>query len=138
MTELARGIQILQGPPGTGKTHTLLGIVSALYNHIRLAKDNYKKYIMICTPSNCAIDEIIVRLKINGLYGSTEKNIKPKIVRVGILDKNSSDIVKKTSLDYIVSKYIYKKERMIVDEDAIKKELKRIRDKMNKIDLEIE
>ena len=39
---------------GTGKTHTIHGIVSMICET--------KKRILVCTPSNSAIDEIVLRL----------------------------------------------------------------------------
>lgn len=53
-------IQLIQGPPGTGKTHTLIGIIKHFYTHwqdtSRLPK------VLICAPSNGAIDEVTKRL----------------------------------------------------------------------------
>lgn len=56
--ETASRIQLFQGPPGTGKTHTILGIVSMLIC------SGAQKKILICTPSNKAIDEIVMRLSL--------------------------------------------------------------------------
>ncbi|SOV24079.1 conserved Plasmodium protein, unknown function [Plasmodium sp. DRC-Itaito] len=77
-------ISLIQGPPGTGKTKTVIGIVSVLYALIN--KKNYekdkkkkdlsyneqndsskKKKILICSPSNSAIDEIAKRILNEGL-----------------------------------------------------------------------
>ncbi len=55
------GIVLLQGPPGTGKTSTLIGLVAAQYAYLKKIKDNRK--IMICAPSNAAIDHITKRLQ---------------------------------------------------------------------------
>lgn len=43
---------LIQGPPGTGKTHTLNAIVSMLVS-------SGVKKILVCAPSNAAIDEIV-------------------------------------------------------------------------------
>ena len=57
---------LIQGPPGTGKTHTIKGIISMLSH-------SCSKKIMVCAPSNAAIDEIITRLiSRGGLIGSKE------------------------------------------------------------------
>jgi Cdc6-like AAA superfamily ATPase len=58
-------IMLIQGPPGTGKTHTITGIISML-----LSCD--VKRIMVCAPSNAAIDEIISRLGQKGFIGSPD------------------------------------------------------------------
>ena len=42
---------------GTGKTHTIKGIISMLNYSLK----NFKK-ILVCAPSNAAIDEIVTRL----------------------------------------------------------------------------
>jgi len=93
------GICLLQGPPGTGKTHTLVGIVSGIYHYLKTSKATHRKYIMICTPSNAAVDEIILRIQTNGLYGENGEVIRPNIVRVGILDKEPHELVKKCALE---------------------------------------
>lgn len=61
-----RGIVLLQGPPGTGKTSTLMGLLSAQYEYLKKTKDDRK--IMICAPSNAAVDHIVKRLKNEGLF----------------------------------------------------------------------
>jgi superfamily I DNA and/or RNA helicase len=48
--------------PGTGKTHTITGIVSMLLT-------SGVKKLLICAPSNAAVDEIISRLSNTGLIG---------------------------------------------------------------------
>jgi len=59
-------IMLIQGPPGTGKTHTIIGIISMIMS-TRLA--NSKQKIMVCAPSNAAIDQIIIRIVEKGLIG---------------------------------------------------------------------
>jgi senataxin len=56
-----KGIVLLQGPPGTGKTSTLLGLLAAQYEYLNKIGD--KRKIMICAPSNAAIDHITKRLR---------------------------------------------------------------------------
>lgn len=43
------------------------------------------KRILICAPSNAAVDELVLRLK-NGVIGHGGKLIKPGIVRLGRSD----------------------------------------------------
>ena len=60
---------LIQGPPVTGKTHTIKGIISMLNSCIR----NSRK-IMVCAPSNAAIDEIVTRIiSKGGLLGQNEQ-----------------------------------------------------------------
>jgi superfamily I DNA and/or RNA helicase len=53
--------------PGTGKTHTITGIISML-----LSSD--VKKILVCAPSNAAIDEIIARISVKGFIGEPDPN----------------------------------------------------------------
>lgn len=56
---------LIQGPPGTGKTHTIKGIISMLSLTLKS-----EKKILVCAPSNAAIDEIVTRLiSKGGLFG---------------------------------------------------------------------
>jgi senataxin len=59
-------VMLIQGPPGTGKTHTIIGIMSMIMS-TRLK--NSKQKIMVCAPSNAAIDQIIIRIIERGLIG---------------------------------------------------------------------
>jgi len=62
------GIVLLQGPPGTGKTTTLMGLLSAEYEYLKKVYDGGdKKKILICAPSNAAINHIAKRLVCEGL-----------------------------------------------------------------------
>lgn len=110
LTTINGGVAMLQGPPGTGKTHTLLGVLSGFYNLIK-AGDTLRKVIMVCAPSNAAIDEIITRIVNNGLIGLNGERIVPRLIRVGVLDKNPSEIVKSVSLEEMAKKKVDWSER---------------------------
>jgi len=80
------GIALLHGPPGTGKTRTLVGAVSALL----LCRPTPR--ILVCTPSNAAVDELAMRLH-SGLLAAdgSEVGMRPgELVRVGPLDQVAS------------------------------------------------
>ncbi|EDQ86782.1 uncharacterized protein MONBRDRAFT_10566 [Monosiga brevicollis MX1] len=63
----------IQGPPGTGKTHTIYHMVVTMAQtlsdsgsnggatRIQRPTDSHAQKILICAPSNAAIDEILVR-----------------------------------------------------------------------------
>lgn len=96
-------IMLIQGPPGTGKTHTITGIISML-----LSCDI--KRIMVCAPSNAAIDEIITRIGSKGFVGSPDNkdldsileegySAEGLIVRLGSLEYDPGPEVKKHTLD---------------------------------------
>ena len=78
-----RGIVLLQGPPGTGKTSTLLGLLSAQYAYLKRIGDIRK--IMICAPSNAAIDHIAKRIRTEGLVTTNGSRVNPNILRLGIV-----------------------------------------------------
>jgi hypothetical protein len=54
---LKQGIQLLQGPPGTGKTTTIAALAAALVKN--------KNRLMICAPSNKAVQVIAKRVLAN-------------------------------------------------------------------------
>ena len=87
------GIVLLQGPPGTGKTTTLMGLIAAEYFYLKfiLNKDEKQK-ILVCAPSNAAVDHITKRLVKEGLISEEGKNIFPKILRVGLLESDDKDV----------------------------------------------
>lgn len=97
---------LIQGPPGTGKTRTIEGFLAVLFgrpsSEFRIPLQ-YKR-IMICAPSNAAIDEIVRRLK-GGVKDSYGKLISLRIVRVGSLEMIHED-VKDLSVDGIVENMI--------------------------------
>ncbi|KAJ3270618.1 DEAD-box type RNA helicase [Terramyces sp. JEL0728] len=112
------GFVLIQGPPGTGKTRTLLAIVSALQipkeaiaiptnfpAHSKM--DQYpgrvNKRLLICAPSNAAIDEITRRL-MHGILDYNGKVHQPNIVRIGNASSIHNDVIS-ISLDALVEKH---------------------------------
>lgn len=89
-----RGFSLIQGPPGTGKTKTILGLIGAFISG-RTARPTTIRpgenaapasgatdKILVCAPSNAAVDEIAKRLK-DGVYDSEGRKFIPKVVRIG-------------------------------------------------------
>ena len=79
------GVALLHGPPGTGKTNTLVGVVSALLMCLP------KPRILLCAPSNAAIDELALRV-FKGRLDATGAAVGMKageLVRVGPIDQVS-------------------------------------------------
>ncbi|VEV58786.1 conserved Plasmodium protein, unknown function [Plasmodium vinckei vinckei] len=115
------GISLIQGPPGTGKTKTVIGIISALYalmndNNSVLkngkqvntkevvynneGNGNNKKKILVCSPSNSAIDEIAKRILNDGLMNfmrgnNSKKNSNNSSDDSDILDDNNDNYINK-------------------------------------------
>lgn len=49
-------ITLIHGPPGTGKTQTIVGLLDLIH------KLDKNPDILICAPSNGAIDELVYRI----------------------------------------------------------------------------
>jgi hypothetical protein len=86
---------LIQGPPGTGKTSTLLALLLALVKSARNSGENAR--ILVCAPSNAAIDEIAWRLH-NGQNLTTDT---PKAVRIGGKDQVRAEVWDAMSLDVL-------------------------------------
>lgn len=72
---------LIQGPPGTGKTHTICGIINSIF--IKNPNSN----ILICTPSNAAIDEVLKRIITDKFINNDSILYLPKLLRFGANEK---------------------------------------------------
>lgn len=84
---------LIQGPPGTGKTHTLIGIIKYLYLNW---EEQTLPRILICAPSNGAVDEVARRLYPLRKFLRTKANRDLRLVRVGMYDQVHQDVKKIT------------------------------------------
>lgn len=120
-------------PPGTGKTKTILGIVgsfltesklgrpisqpsaTAMKAAIDLKEDSLSdmKRVLICAPSNAAVDELVLRLK-GGIIGANKELIHPVIVRLGRSDVINSN-VRELTLEELVDKKLEAIEKEATD-----------------------
>lgn len=75
----------IQGPPGTGKSKVIVNIVTqVLYGNNRYVNNKSSLKILVCAPSNAAIDEIVLRLLEIRSNIKHKTKIKPfKMVRMG-------------------------------------------------------
>ncbi|SCV02658.1 LAMI_0H01640g1_1 [Lachancea mirantina] len=113
------GFSLIQGPPGTGKTKTILGVIGYFLttrkalpsNVIKQPTDSVststeqllqKQKVLICAPSNAAVDELVLRLK-SGIYDKNGELFSPKLVRVGRSDAVSAAI-KDLTLEELVER----------------------------------
>ena len=106
----------LSRPPGTGKTSTICGLVSlSLAQRPRPAvpiqagkaapiPQSPLPKVLLCAPSNAAIDEIARRIK-EGYRGPEKRGDGLKIVRIGA-QQSMNVSVKDISLDYLVDQGI--------------------------------
>ncbi|RHZ82580.1 hypothetical protein Glove_108g12 [Diversispora epigaea] len=78
---------LIQGSPGTGKSRTIIGLISAILNR------NPKGKILVCAPSNSAVDELVKKLE------------NFNVVRIGSSDSVCNNVKHKT-LDYLAEKIL--------------------------------
>lgn len=110
----------LIGPPGTGKTFTVLGMVSALLHHYSGDSSDHpglssssvitRRRLLICAPSNTAVDELLGRLSA-GVLDNTGQLRAVRIVRLGEPLEGASQTIKNITLDYQI-------EERLQNEDA--------------------
>ena len=137
-TSRKHGFSLIQGPPGTGKTSTILAIINTFLlhppvrskgNRISTPGSKYKMpTILVCAPSNAAIDEIIRRLRKDGAYDDAGTRIYPYIVRLGVENQISND-VKHVSLDNLLNAQLESK----YDEGLKDPEIRTIQLKLDKL-----
>lgn len=152
----AEGFSLIQGPPGTGKTKTILGIVGHFLsstraeNTIRIPTPSSSvsrsttpeeapkgPKVLICAPSNAAVDELVVRLR-DGIVDSKGASLNPKIVRLGRSDA-INQAVRDLSLEELIERQLSVRTteakidpgirsehtKCIAERDKIREELKR-------------
>ncbi|KAI1320150.1 SEN1 N terminal-domain-containing protein [Xylariaceae sp. FL0255] len=108
---------LVQGPPGTGKTKTIIAMVGALLagtyatvpTGVALKRPDglqpgtskgTAKKLLVCAPSNAAVDELVLRLKagVKSMNGSFHK---VNVLRLGRTDAINA-AVKDVTLDELV------------------------------------
>ncbi|KAI8632947.1 SEN1 N terminal-domain-containing protein [Xylariaceae sp. FL1651] len=108
---------LVQGPPGTGKTKTIVAMVGALLagnqaaasagtaikrpdGNTPVANKGTTKKLLVCAPSNAAVDELVLRLKagVKSMNGSFHKI---NVLRLGRSDAINA-AVRDVTLDELV------------------------------------
>lgn len=120
----SEGFSLIQGPPGTGKTKTILGIVGYSLSHQKTPnaiiagesvssskspspEEFCKNKILVCAPSNAAVDELVLRLR-NGVRNTKGETVVPKVVRMGRSDAINA-AVRDLTLEELVDKQLKSK-----------------------------
>ncbi|KAI9469009.1 MAG: hypothetical protein EXX96DRAFT_590092 [Benjaminiella poitrasii] len=97
-----KGFSLIQGPPGTGKTKTILALIVSLLDQ-RQNPTSDQPYgsgkLLVCAPSNAAVDEITKRLKEGVMTAHGIR--KPNVVRIGVADSVNAS-VKDRILDKLI------------------------------------
>ncbi|KAK4177036.1 putative helicase [Triangularia setosa] len=106
------GFTLVQGPPGTGKTKTIVAMVGCLLtNSLKSANGAVSitrpgaaarptapaKKLLVCAPSNAAVDELVLRLK-QGVKTMNGTRHKIEVLRLGRTDAINAG-VKDVTLD---------------------------------------
>ena len=111
---------LIQGPPGSGKTKTIVAIVGALLTGsfgdkgVPIARPQVSngivsrstdraatKKLLVCAPSNAAVDELVMRFK-EGVKTSDGTLQKLSIIRIGRSDAINANVIDVT-LEELVS-----------------------------------
>ncbi|KAL2263133.1 hypothetical protein VTK26DRAFT_8031 [Humicola hyalothermophila] len=110
------GFTLIQGPPGTGKTKTIVAMVGCLLTGVLKSNAGAvalsrpgggssngaapSKKLLVCAPSNAAVDELVLRLKagVKTMHGSFHKI---EVLRLGRSDAINA-AVKDVTLDELV------------------------------------
>ena len=102
---------LVQGPPGSGKTKTIVAIIGALLSGVLVEKDRgipiarpfngathrsgsvtAAKKLLVCAPSNAAVDELVMRLK-QGVKITNGEHRDISVVRLGRTDAINSNVL---------------------------------------------
>ncbi|KAM7221030.1 hypothetical protein V8F06_003592 [Rhypophila decipiens] len=111
------GFTLVQGPPGTGKTKTIIAMVGCLLTSVLKNASNGAvaisrpgmpqskrggtlKKLLVCAPSNAAVDELVLRLK-EGVKTSSGSFHKINVVRLGRSDAINA-AVRDVTIDELV------------------------------------
>ncbi|KAK6586463.1 hypothetical protein PZA11_001520 [Diplocarpon coronariae] len=147
------GFTLIQGPPGSGKTKTIVAMIGSLLTQTLqqqaqqqaqqkpaapgqpAASTAPKKKLLICAPSNAAVDELVVRLKEGVLpLNGPRQNIN--VIRIGRSDAINA-AVKDVMLDELVQRKLEgnskDRDKVQNDREKLHKDAAQIKERLNVI-----
>jgi senataxin len=110
---------LIQGPPGSGKTKTIVALVGALLSNVLgnqgvtisrptgvanprpPVRTTTSKKLLVCAPSNAAVDELVMRFK-EGVKTIQGRHEKLNVIRLGRSDAINTNVLDVT-LDELVN-----------------------------------
>ncbi|PFH62772.1 hypothetical protein XA68_11995 [Ophiocordyceps unilateralis] len=145
------GFTLIQGPPGTGKTKTIVAMVGSLLseqlsyppsgvavggplrppNAAQGQGPVRPKKLLVCAPSNAAVDELVLRLKA-GIKTTSGKARNINVLRLGRSDAINV-AVKDVTLDELVRKRLEgdtTRETVKADRDKLHEEAAKIKEQL--------
>jgi senataxin len=133
-------IHLVQGPPGTGKTHTIMGMISTILSQDNTVTSDVsprttRQRIILCAPSNAAVDELLRRLTF-GILGLDGEWRPCNVVRLGKLAETTTELYEKLlpfTVQHKVDKLI-KNSEFSVKLDEVLEKIRTSLDKLSRVD----
>lgn len=118
-------------PPGTGKSSTVVNLVGALCSHRGAVPSRGSQRVparlLLCAPSNAAVDELVRRLK-DGVRSMDGEAFSPHVVRIGA-DSSISSSVRDVFIDELVDKQL----NTTSADDGVTQEISNLRNELDSI-----
>ena len=112
---------LIQGPPGSGKTKTIVAIVGTILSgsfvsqgqaimrpqaiNVQASRNHAlaAKKLLVCAPSNAAVDELVMRFK-QGITTANGENQKISVIRLGRSDAINANVMDVTLEELVNAK----------------------------------
>jgi len=142
------GFTLVQGPPGTGKTKTIVAMVGCLLTNVLKTNNGavpisrpggastnqgLSKKLLVCAPSNAAVDELVLRLK-SGVKTMNGSFHKIDVLRLGRSDAVNA-AVRDVTLDELVKARMDAElnKNLPSDREKLHKEAGELKEKYNEL-----